>query len=451
MLTPPVSQLSRLAIGLGLATLSLAATASELNVTTFDDQYDGLCDTHCSLRDAISVGASQAQTVIRLAAGTYRLSRRNLETPEGGRIDEDANALGDFDVRGSLTILGGGTEQTIIDGDWIDRLFEVAPQASLSLNQLSLINGFTPYYGGGLENHGTALLEQVAIKGSSARAISESETEGAVGRGGGIANFGSLSLRRSLLFNNTAIGAYGYSGDGGGIYNLGALWVRDSQINQNHCSDTGDAGNGGGLYNRGTADLARVALIGNTVEFNGQGGAIANLQGTLKLVNATLSANSSGENSDGAVTNGYRRAQGTRAYAELYNVTIADNWGHGVANWDQLLIRNSIVAGNQVYDEARNCVNQGLMQVKGLLLGTGAGNCVGSVSIDNASTLTQHLFPLADNNGSQVHALRSHSAALDSALGNCPAHDQRQLDRPRDGDGDGQARCDLGAFERARP
>ena len=58
------------------------------------------------------------------------------------------------------------------------------------------------------------------------------------------------------------------------------------------------------------------------------------------------------------------------------------------------------------------------------------------------------LGSLADNGGpTKTHALLAGSAAIDSGAV-CPAKDQRGVSRPRDGDRNGSAACDRGAFER---
>lgn len=41
--------------------------------------------------------------------------------------------------------------------------------------------------------------------------------------------------------------------------------------------------------------------------------------------------------------------------------------------------------------------------------------------------------------------------ALDATIGDCPDHDQRGVPRPQDGNGDGVALCDLGAYALAPP
>lgn len=437
-----------------LACLSLPSLAQELRVTTLADELDGACTVqHCSLREAIAAAnaSPDSPSLILLGAGTHTLSLANRSGSQGQVIEENANRVGDLDILGQITLLGVGATQTLIDGARLDRLLDVQPGASLTLRRLTLTNGSTQHDGGGVRNQGDLLLSDVTLQGNRAYTYLTTPS-----RGGALANFASAQLHQVRAQDNSVDGGDTTMGQGGALYNAGTLQVRDSRIERNRCGDYHEVGMGCGLYNLGTADLARVALISNRAMPFGMGAAILNL-GSLSLANSTLSDNYSGKGA--ALDNGDRynlQPSGTPT-ATLVQVTIADNDGYGLLNVDGTVsLRNAIIAGNRLREtgEPRNCHQQDsavALNVRGLLLGSDAGNCIGSISVDNNQVLSHQLFPLAEHQGTLAHALRRSSAALDSAQGACPQHDQRRLTRPRDGDGDGIARCDLGAFERAGP
>lgn len=231
-----------------------------------------------SLRDAIIQANSNGQDdVITLADGTYKLTLAN----PGGQ--ENAAKTGDLDLTESghsITIQGNGGNNTIIDGNGLDRVFQVLGNVSATLRNLSVRNGVavdegspgipiaTPTArGGGILNAGNLTLDRVRVEGNFASGTSASSAfagqDGASGKaafGGGIANLGTLALDRSTVSINFAVGGKGGTGGDGTIFTR----------------FTGGAGgdaSGGGIWSSGSG----VTISQSTVEFNrafaGAGGA----------------------------------------------------------------------------------------------------------------------------------------------------------------------------------
>ncbi|WP_022975694.1 CSLREA domain-containing protein [Nevskia ramosa] len=455
-------------LGVALLPLPPALAANpDLIVTKFTDGLDGSCDADCSLREAVLL-ANQTPGASRivLAAGTYRLSILPDEDPDPsseGFIDDDENLNGDLDIKGTLTIVGRGMDITMIDAGGIDRIAEMLPGAAATFSKLTVRNGYQALGGSGFDVNvgGTLGLQSCGVTGNVSFANISNAT------GGGIANRGTLSIDASRIDGNLAA-AESRHGFGGGIYNLGSLTVRDARFIRNRATDEGETSEGGALYNEGTADIRRATFENNQVSGSGSGAAILNVRtGTLRIENSTLSGNTnafSDQQTAGAIENG-RSLEGATALARLVNVTIAGNPATGLINRGRISITNSIIAGNGLRfmepesngDDQRdqNCLNEGAgaqFSQAGLLRGTDTGNCATTLLVLNSDSFVTVLHPLALNNWqSPTFALRKGSVAIDAAVGACPSSDQRRVIRPRDGNGDGIAACDLGSYERTQP
>jgi CSLREA domain-containing protein len=179
----PLLSPAQASAGAGLAPLAPAAT---IFVNTPADELNR--DGDCSLREAIraanlnaSVDACAAGSgvdTISLPDGTYLLTRSG---------SDDTAAAGDLDLNSPLTINGGGSPDTLIDGNQIDRIFDIAPGVTIRLNNLTVRNGAGGVRdGGAIHNAGTLYLTNSNIRSSLTD-----------GRGGGIYNVGLLQLTNS--------------------------------------------------------------------------------------------------------------------------------------------------------------------------------------------------------------------------------------------------------------
>jgi hypothetical protein len=216
---------------------------------------------------------------------------------------------------------------------------------------------------------------------------------------------------------------------GGGIGNFGTLTAID-------CTFSGNSGVfGGAIHNRGVLAISNSTFTGNGALW---GGAIQNnASGTATVSNSTVSGNTGdsvgGINNDGTIS--------------VLNSTIYGNASIGLRNSGTgvLNLRNTIVANSGRLD----CENlYGPVNASG-------NNLIGSTEGPCPSTHTgdPRLGPLANNGGRTLtHALLPGSPAIDAGDSTACAtlpRDQRHYLRSVDGDRDGSAVCDLGAYESA--
>ncbi|WP_022975691.1 choice-of-anchor Q domain-containing protein [Nevskia ramosa] len=138
--------------------------------------------------------------------------------------------------------------------------------------------------------------------------------------------------------------------------------------------------------------------------------------------------------------------------------------GHQIRSFGAPLCRHCAAAGNGLPGDSEgyervehNCLNVGSgaqFSLVGLLRGTDdSGNCATTLLVLNSDSFETVMYPLALNGWkSPTFALRPGSIAIDAAVGDsCRSTDQRRVARPQDGDGNGTAICDIGAFEVIAP
>lgn len=276
--------------------------------------------------------------------------------------------------------------------------------------------------------------------------------------------------------------------DGGGtaqVFVVGSVFAGATVEISGLTIQNGSAANGGGLVNfsmDGTTVLTNVALSGNAATTGGIGGAIANFLGTLALTNVTVNDNSADfgggvfNNTGNTMTltnvtlsNNSVRVAGGGIYnvgtMTLTNVTISGNsatWdgaGGGIFNFGTLTLQSTIVA-NSTGSDCPVLFAGGAPTSLGYNLDSD-GSCALDPGLGDLPATDPLLAPLADNGGpTRTHALctavgepdascTGPSPAIDTGSPDCPPPDtdQRGVSRAQDGNGDGVAACDIGAYE----
>lgn len=348
-------------------------------------------------------------------------------------------------ITDDVTISGPAASSCIIRGKKGTRILQVDDGVQATLSGMTLDGGVAEY-GGAILNEGSLHLSDAVVRRSQARA--------AAGLGGGIYNAGSLELVDVRLERNRALGALG--GLGGSLFNDGTAVLENVRISRSRAS-----GCGGAIFN----NSGSIEVTGATIERNSvksSGGGLFHQDGTMALNDVTVWRNRANAIGGGIFTYGVLRLSNVtisqnRGFtggglfarytpiADLLNVTLSFNRafeGGGIMNDDTVTLKNTIVAGNKPSD------------CEGAAVTSNGHNLAGDAScmLDQAGDLPAadpRLNPLLDDgSGAMTHALQPGSPAIDAGDdGGSPATDQRGQMRPADGDGNGAAVTDIGAYE----
>ena len=325
-----------------------AVTVNVIEVTTTADTI--FPDDACSLREAIdNINTYSRQDFAvegdnECPAGSTTLP--NIIVLESGAIytlsnPGNDNLTGDLDILEDMRIeITGGTERaSIVMAVAGQRVMEIHAGATVELDSLALYGGTSNNAGGAILNSGhitfsngliqenTALAGAGLYNGADATAVLiDSQvvlnTANDLLGGGGIVNFGSLTLDNTMVRANSAIG-----GSGGGIHNNGGQLTiqNNSAVNLNNSASVG-----GGIYNH---DGATTTISGSMVEGNtatNDGAGIYNTSDSTLLVNMASSINGNTAtgngggiyNDDGEITINYSHINQNEAThgGGIYNV-----------------------------------------------------------------------------------------------------------------------------------
>ncbi|MGF1500888.1 MAG: Ig-like domain-containing protein [Paracoccaceae bacterium] len=190
---------------------------------------------------------------------------------------------GELPISDTLTINGGGN--VTLDALGISRALQLTnTQASLTVRDLTIVNGDTTGLGGGvgdggaIRSLGDLVLTNVTLRDNQTGDDGQS--------GGAVYGFGDVTITDSVIENNRTLGD---NAPGGGVFAEGEVVLTRSTVTDN--STSGASGSGGGIGARGA-----VAVVTSTVSDNATGGTYANgggiyAGGNLRVEGSTISGN----------------------------------------------------------------------------------------------------------------------------------------------------------------
>jgi hypothetical protein len=379
-----------------------------LVVTNCDDSGAG------SLRDTIAAAVSgDTIDLTQLTCSTITLTSSYLTI-----------------LQDDLTITGPGATALSIDGGGVLPLISHYGSGTLSIDGLTLTNGYyyyhgTVHYSGGgcMVSAGNVLIENSIVSNCTLKAYKA--------HAGAILTYGNLTVLNSVITHSQAVSPHFAAGGVGLVY--GDLTLQYSTISDNAASSTEVHSLVGAFHVIGNVLIQNSTISGNQADY------LATFlfrpyhtSPTALIINSTISDNHATVGAAGVYT---------AVPLGIYNSTIAFNTGVGVggiyAYNAPLTLQSTIIADNDVID----------LFLEGTATVSGANNLINTAPTVPPDTIRAcpQLGPLTNNGGvTLTHIPRSTSPAVDAGNDNMAlVNDQRGTGFPRIFG----ANADIGAVE----
>ena len=415
----------------------VSAQSGSLVVNDTGDAGDGVCDSTCTLRDAIlEANSAPDENTITFDPGVF--------AAPGPHTINLSSALPDLSSK--LTIQGPGPGVLTVRRSSTDqfRIFTIGLGHTVTISGITIENGAAfPNvgllgYGGGVLNLGTLTLDNSVVSNNTAHVC-----------GGGICNRGTATVTNSRVINNYS----DHSGGGIGNYE-GTLTIQRSTVSGNDSLFYG-----GGVSNRWSTTACNVSDTTVSGNHTGDSGGGIFSEGRLTLTSSTVSGNNSNRHGGGVADEGILTVVAstiTNNRADIDNN--ASGSGGGIFfQYDYPIVRSTIVAGN--YRGTASAVDDMVVGVWGNpdsssafnLIGTGgSAGLVNGTNSNQVGVESPGLGPLQNNGGpTETHAVLAGSPAIDKGNSFGATIDQRSFLRPIDigSIADAADGADIGAYE----
>lgn len=294
------------------------------------------------------------------------------------------------------------------------RIFHILPGRIVTMEGLTISNGFEESGGGILVDQATLTLNHCTL-----------ENNLAIKQGGGISNdggrSGNLTIINSYISGNGAYSS-GPNSRGGGIFShSGSVQIMNCRVDGNGISSSGGSTRGGGIYN----DTGKLEIIDSLVadnyafpsqpdpHFHGSGSGVGIFNasdGSLTIHNTVLSGNYT----QNPPYSGFGGAIYNAGVAELSRCTIEGNFSStiagGIYNTGRIEIAEITLRANATQNTAGGIQNEGIMTVTNSVIsdntalnqmaGVGGGIVNTGLLIVSNSTLSNNH---SDGDGGGIH------------------------------------------------
>lgn len=281
---------------------SQLAAGAVYTVTKTADTNDGVCDSDCSLREAIAAANATADNDFVIFSSLFNTPQ--TITLASGELVAANN--------GSLTVFGPGADKLTISGNNASRIFSSGANVVVTLSNIR----FTAGNGAGALN---------------------------TGRGGAIYNVGgTMTVNNSVITGNTA-------NTGGALNNAastGPAVNANLTINNCHVFNNSSTSSGGALQNFSTSTVTIInSTFNNNTSGGSTGGGAFQANGTISIANSTFANNTAPGGSGGAITfNG--TAINFNNVTMIGNTATNNGGGFHRTGANPVTFRNTIISGN---------------------------------------------------------------------------------------------------------